>query len=323
MKYLANIHNNVSNDKLYGGKSSKLIIMANHGINIPPGFIINTKSYKTFIKQSKYRDKILSTLSQSYNKNEVFTFSKTITDCILNSKVPQAIVFELKNAYQKLKREFGRELSLAVRSSANIEDSEQFSFAGQAESFLNNKNLRDIKKSLKKCWASLFSPQSLLYILHMRNKGKNLSLLDIEIAVIIQKMVFPECSGVLFTANVINNNHNQMLINSTWGLGDVITNNIINPDLLILDKTNGTIISMMIGEKEQLSIANPRGSSTKLITMDEGLRCRCSLNDEHIKMLHHLGLKLEQILKFPQDIEWAIENDIVYALQSRPITTLQ
>lgn len=323
MKYLANIHNNVSNNELYGGKGSKLIVMANLGINVPPGFILNTKSYKTFIKESKYHDKILSSLSQNYTKNEVFTFSKTITDCILNSKIPQAVFLELKKAYQNLKREFGKELSLAVRSSANIEDSDLFSFAGQAETILNNKNLQDIINSLKKCWASLFSPHSLLYILYMRNKGKKLSLLDIEIAIVIQKMVFSECSGVLFTANVINNNRDQMLINSTWGLGDAITNNKINPDLIILDKSNGTIISKIIGEKEQLSKANPNSPSTQLITMDEDLRCQCSLNDDYIKKLYLLGLQLEKYLKLPQDIEWAIENDKVYALQSRPITTLK
>ncbi len=323
MKYLANLHNNVSNNDLYGGKGSKLIAMANLGIKVPPGFILNTKSYKTFIKQSKYHDKILSTLSQTYTKNEVFIFSKTITEYILNSKVPQAIILELKKVYQKFIEEQGKKISFAVRSSANIEDSEQFSFAGQAESFLNNLNLQDIKKSIKKCWASLFSPQSLLYILQMRNKGKMLSLLDIQIAVIIQKMVYPECSGVLFTTNVINNNHNQMLINSTWGLGDVITSNLINPDLLIIDKLNGTIVNKMIGKKEKLSIANPRGSSTRYIIMDEDLRCRCSLNKENIKKLHFLGLKLEKELTLPQDIEWAIENDEVYVLQSRPITTLK
>ncbi len=323
MKYLANIHNNISNNELYGGKGSKLITMANLGINVPPGFILNTKSYKTFIKESKYHDKILSSLSQNYTKNEVFTFSKTITDCILNSEIPQAVFLELKKAYQNLKIEFGNELSLAVRSSANIEDSELFSFAGQAETILNNKNLQDIINSLKKCWASLFSPQALLYILYIRNKGKELSLLDIEIAIVIQKMVFSECSGVLFTANVINNNRDQMLINSTWGLGDAITNNKINPDLIILDKSNGTIISKIIGEKEQLSKANPNSPSTQLITMDEDLRCQCSLNDAYIKKLYLLGLQLEKYLILPQDIEWAIDNDKVYALQSRPITTLK
>jgi phosphoenolpyruvate synthase/pyruvate phosphate dikinase len=323
MKYLTNIHNNVSSNELYGGKGSKLIKMANLGINVPPGFILNTKSYKTFIKQSKFHDKILSSLSHNYTKNEVFTLSKTITNYILNSKIPQAIVFELKKAYRNLNREFGNEISLAVRSSANIEDSDLFSFAGQAETILNNRNLQDIINSLKKCWASLFSPQALLYLLHMRNKGKELSLLDIKIAIIIQKMVFSECSGVLFTANVINNNRDQMLINSTWGLGDAITNNKINPYLIIIDKSNGTIISKIIGEKEQLSKANPNSSSTQLITMDENLRRRCSLNDENIRELYLLGLQLEKYLKLPQDIEWAIEKDELYALQSRPITTLK
>jgi pyruvate,water dikinase len=147
--------------------------------------------------------------------------------------------------------------------------------------------------------------------------------LDIEIAVIIQKMIFPECSGVLFTANVINNNHNQMLINSTWGLGDVLTNNLINPDLIIIDKLNGKIVKKVVGEKEQLSMAHPNKSFTHLIEMEKDLRNQCSLNGTHIKKLHRLGLQLEKHLKYPQDIEWAIENDVVYALQSRNITTLR
>jgi len=322
MEYVGVIHNNISDDDLYGGKGSKLIQIAQLGINVPPGFILNTKSYKTFIKESKFQNKILSTLSRDYSKDEVITLSKRISDYILNSEVPKPIRIEVKSAYQQLREKIGAKVSFAVRSSANIEDSDQFSFAGQAESFLNNRNLQDIMNSLKKCWASLFSPQALLYILHMKNKGKKISLLDIEIAVIVQKMVVPKCSGVLFTANVINNNPNQMMINSTWGLGDVVTNNIINPDLIILNKINGKVINSVIGEKEQLSIVNPDGSFTKLIAMDEHLRNQYSLNAQQLKKLRLLGLQLEKALKAPQDIEWAIEKDIVYALQSRSITTL-
>jgi pyruvate,water dikinase len=210
-----------------------------------------------------------------------------------------------------------------VRSSANIEDSESFSFAGQADSFLNVKHFQEIISSLKKCWASLFSPQALLYILHMRKKGKLASLIDIEIAVIVQKMLSPQCSGVLFTANVLNNDRNQMMINSTWGLGDVVTGNIVNPDLIVIDKNNGMIVSKLIGEKEQQSIPNPKGSFTQLIAMDDKRKRECSLKHLHLEELRLLGLKLEKQLGAPQDIEWAIENDVVYALQSRPITTLR
>ena len=114
-----------------------------------------------------------------------------------------------------------------------------------------------------------------------------------------------------------------MMINSTWGLGDVITSNTVNPDLIIIDKTDGLIIDKIIGEKEKLSIANPSRSSTQLIEMDKDFRHKCSLNSNNIKKLHLLGLQLEKILKTPQDIEWAIQNGEVYILQSRSITTLK
>ena len=157
----------------------------------------------------------------------------------------------------------------------------------------------------------------------MRKNGIELSLLDLEIAVIIQKMILAECAGVLFTANVMNNNLSQMMINSTWGLGDVITSNIVNPDLIIIDKMDGSIIDKIIGEKEKLSIANPSRSFTQLVETDKDFRHKCSLNSNNLKKLHLLGLQLEKILKAPQDIEWAIQNDGVYVLQSRNITTLK
>jgi phosphoenolpyruvate synthase/pyruvate phosphate dikinase len=323
MNYVGLINNSLNNNELYGGKGSKLITLANLGVKVPPGFILNTISYKIFIEESKFRDKILLTLSHDYTKDEVFSLSKTITDYILDTEIPKSIITELEIVYNKSKKKFGKETSFAVRSSANIEDSDRYSFAGQAESFLNNQNLQDILISIKKCWASLFSPQALLYILHIRKNGKRFSLLDLEIAVIIQKMILPKCAGVLFTANVMNNNLDQMMISSTWGLGDVITNNTVNPDLIIINKIDGSIMDKRIGEKEKLSIANPNRSSTQLVEMDKNIRHKCSLNNEYLKKLHLLGLQLEKILKAPQDIEWAIQNDEVYVLQSRNITTLK
>ncbi|MEJ2295573.1 MAG: PEP/pyruvate-binding domain-containing protein [Candidatus Lokiarchaeota archaeon] len=323
MNYVGFIHSGLSDNELYGGKGSKLITLANLGIKVPPGFILNTKSYKTFIEESKFTNKIHLTFSHSYSKDDVFNLSKTIRDYILNSDVPKNIIAELTKVYNKFKKDFGKETSFAVRSSANIEDSDQFSFAGQAESFLNNQSFQDIFLSIKKCWASLFSPQALLYILHMRKNGKHLSLFDLKIAVIIQKMILSECAGVLFTANVMNNNCSQMMINSTWGLGDVITSNTINPDLIIINKLDGSIVDKVIGEKEKLSIANPNRSFTQLVEMGKDLRNKCSLNDNTLKKLYLLGMLIEKNLKTPQDIEWAIENDEIYVLQSRSSTTLK
>ncbi len=322
MEYIGFIDEETSNSELYGRKGSTIIEMANIGLNVPPGFIINTKSYKLFLQESKFQDEIFEILSKEYHPKSVINISSKIKDLFLSSNIPKKIISEIRKAFHKVKEILGENPSFAVRSSANIEDSENFSFAGQAESFLNTKNLEEIMLSIRKCWASLFSPQALLYILHMKKMGVELSLLDIEIAVIIQKMINPDASGVLFTANVINNNLGEMMINSTWGLGDTITNNAIIPDVIILNKKNATILTKIIGEKEKKSVLNPEGSSTILIDMDDNLKKICSLNQLQLNKLYHLGLKLEKCMKYPQDIEWAIENDILYALQSRSITTL-
>jgi pyruvate,water dikinase len=142
-------------------------------------------------------------------------------------------------------------------------------------------------------------------------------------AVVIQKMVNADISGVLFTANVINNNWDELMINSTWGLGETIANNTIIPDMFILHKKKFEILKCVIGTKEKKSIRNPEGPHTILIDTETNDRKSCSLNEKQLKKLYNLALKLENVFNFPQDIEWAIENDILYTLQSRPITTLK
>jgi len=135
-------------------------------------------------------------------------------------------------------------------------------------------------------------------------------------------MINSNISGVLFTANVITNNLNQMLLNSSWGLGETIANNLIIPDLIILNKKNFQILKKIIGKKEKKSIPNPEGSSTKLVETELELRNICSVNEYQLRHLYNLGVQLENKFSYPQDIEWAIENEIIYILQSRPITTL-
>lgn len=177
--------------------------------------------------------------------------------------------------------------------------------------------------SLKNCWASLFSPGALLYLLQMKKQGVLDSLINIKMAVVVQKMVESEISGVLFTVNVITNNDNEMLINSTWGLGETIADNIINPDMIIINKENYNISNIVIGEKEKRAIRNPEGTPDTILIENE-LKSRniCSLNETQLFQLCLLGKKIEIIFQCPQDIEWAIENEKIYILQTRPITTL-
>ena len=323
MNYIIFLSEKASNFSLLGGKGLNLIKLIEIGVRIPPGFIINTKSYKKFLEESKYSNQLMKLLSKQFHLKEILQYSIKIRDLILKSKIPKKIIDEIRVAFDKIKGKIGSKISFAVRSSATIEDSKKFSFAGQADTYLYNNNIHDIIASLKNCWLSLFSPQSLLYILQMRKKGLNISLSDIHMAVIVQQMVNSQISGVFFTANVINNDSNQMLINSTWGLGNTIADDLIIPDTIIIKKNQFEIIKRIIGKKEKKSIKNPKGSYTILIETDAQSRKVCSINEKQLRQLHNLGLKIENAMQFPQDIEWAIENDKIYILQSRPITTLK
>ena len=323
MTYVEALNRALSNPNLYGGKGSNLIKILKLGLRVPPGFIVNTVAYKKFIKDSPFKEEIYNALGSDYKPNDVIALSSKIKNLFLTSKIPNEIIKEIKKEFTNLSKKLGEKVSFSVRSSANIEDTSKFSFAGQAESYLNIITLEEILKNIKNCWSSLFSSNALLYLLQMRKNNVKISLNELQMAVIIQKMIKPQVSGVLFTINVINNDIDEMLINSTWGLGETITSNLIIPDMIILNKNNFNIIKNVIGEKEKTSILNPEGSSTILIPTKQKLQEICSLNESQLFKLYKLGLKLEKRLKYPQDIEWAIEDQKIYTLQSRPITTLR
>ena len=308
------------NSELQGGKGSKLINLIKIGANVPPGFIITTRSYDKFIEESNRHEELKQLLSTPFSKHDVIEHSSKIIDIIMNSKVPEIIIKEIKRGHI-LFNEIN--CSFAVRSSASIEDNKHFSFAGQANTYLFQRTINDVVKSVKRCWASFFSPQALLYFLHMKKENNSLSLNNIKMAIIVQKMVNPSVSGVLFTSNVLNHDKNQMLINSSWGIGESIVNNSVNPDMIIIQKDKFKILHEEIGKKEKKSIPNSYRSGTVIIKTNAPSREQLSLNERQIKQLHELGLKIENEFNYPQDIEWAIENEKLFTLQSRPITTMR
>lgn len=323
LKYITFFNESTPNPALVGGKGLNILKLGNIKVTIPPGFIVNTNAYKKFIEKSSYHDQLIDLFSKNIKPKDVLNHSKELKSLIIKSTFPEYIKKEIKEVFDEINNKFKKKVSFAVRSSATIEDSKVFSFAGQAESFLNNKNFDEILLSIKNCWSSLFSPQALLYLLQMKKKGINFSLSNIRMAVIIQEMVDSEVSGVLFSSNVLDNNTTQMLINATWGIGETVTDNLIIPDMIILNKNEFKIIRYDIGKKERKSIQNPNGSGTILIENDLHSRSVCSLTDKQLHQLYDLGLKLENEFNYPQDIEWAIQNNVIYVLQTRPITTLK
>ncbi|GAI89084.1 unnamed protein product, partial [marine sediment metagenome] len=253
------------NTALLGGKGSNLIKLIKMKANVPPGFIINTNSFKKFLNESKYYDQLSKLLAKTLNVKEILHHSAKITKLILESKIPKKIIESIEGAFDKLVKGKDEDLSFAVRSSATIEDSSKFSFAGQTESYLYNLTFHDLLQSLKNCWASLFSPRAILYMLHMKKLGVNFSLKNIHMAVIVQKMVNSQISGVLFTSNVVNSDSNQMLINSTWGLGNMIADSLVIPDSIIIKKNKFEVLKSIIGKKKRKSIKNPEGAHTIIV----------------------------------------------------------
>ena len=261
-------------------------------------------------------------LNRNLEPQNVLQISEKLKQLILNNPIPKIIIEEIELGYNKLELISQGELWYAVRSSATIEDAGAFSFAGQADTFLFRKTLKEIVNSVKACYASLFSPHALLYIIQMNKLGQAIELKDIQMAVIVQQMIDSDISGVLFTANVLNNNINEMIINSTWGLGEALANNIVIPDTLIIDKSSKETIKTIIGEKEKKTIPDLNHSCTKVVKTDENAQHKCCVTQSHIKKLCEMGDNIEKLYGCPQDIEWAIKNNELFILQSRPITTI-
>jgi len=323
MKYVKNFSEWSYNIDLLGGKGSNLVKLAKNNYNVPNGFIISTEAYKNFIKSSKYHKELETLFSKNLKPQNVLSISKKIRNDILNTQIPTDIKDEIKTAYDNFRQKLTGELRFAVRSSANIEDGDRFSFAGQADTFLFRKSLNDIIYSVKACWSSLFNPRALLYLSQMNKLHKTTKLNEIYMAVVIQQMISSEISGVLFTVNVLNNNIKEMLINSTWGLGEALANNCVIPDTLIINKSTYNIIKTIIGKKEKTVIPDYAHSTTKLIKTSRKLQKICCLNKKNIKKICEIGNTIEQLYNCPQDIEWTIKDDELFILQTRPITTFK
>jgi pyruvate,water dikinase len=323
LKYIITFSEAIANPSIVGGKGANLIKLSHLDINIPSGFIVLTNAFITLLSKVKNFGQLLSSLEKETEQNDILNYSSKIKEIIINAQLPKDLNNELKETYEKLYQRLGGKPSFAVRPSVTIEDVRKFSFAGIAATYLYNNNLEDIFQSFKNCYASLFSPPAILYLLQMKKKGLNISLYDIQMAVIIQRMVDSDVSGVLYSANVSNNDRKQMLIKSSWGLGETITDNTVDPDSIVLNKDEFAIVKKIIGKKEIMSIKNPEGSFTIITDTDPNLRNKCSLDENQLRKLYDLGLKLEDEFNCPQEIEWAFDHDVLYTLLSRPITTLK
>jgi phosphoenolpyruvate synthase/pyruvate phosphate dikinase len=298
---------------IVGGKGANLgELMRIKGIKVPEGFGISTEAFKRIVEETPGINDLLDQLAllKVNNQDRLRELSAEIRSAIENTPIPHDICEEI---YQFIAR-FGEEDAYAVRSSATAEDLPTASFAGQQDTYLNVTGKSSILKHVSKCWASLFTDRAIAYRLQNGFDHRK-----VRLSVVVQKMVFPQASGILFTADPVNGNRKVLSIDAGFGLGEAMVSGLVNADNY--RTINGEIINKKVSTKKLAVYASDTGSTEeKEIEFEQ--QSKQVLTDEQILQLESLGRKIEEQFGSPQDIEWCLANDVVYIVQSRPITTL-
>jgi pyruvate,water dikinase len=233
--------------------------------------------------------------------------------------MPEDVASAIKTAYWQLQRNHMNEPSgLAVRSSTTVEDRDQASFSGVFDTFLNIHGYDALLLHVKKCWTSLWNIAALTWVMKC-----DLSSAPYAMAVVIQRMVKADASGVMFTANPVSGNPFEIIINSSWGLGEGIVSGQIDSDTFVVDEFDLRIKTSHIVDKEvMISTAESCSGGTSRQSVEAARRSLSSLSEEQVLRLARIGLALQRQCGGPQDIEWAIESGTIYILQARPIVGL-
>ncbi|MDD5731779.1 MAG: PEP/pyruvate-binding domain-containing protein [Patescibacteria group bacterium] len=300
------------NVNIAGGKGASLGEMLSAKIPVPDGFVVLSTTFDRFIEETDINIEIDAQLAK-VNKDDVNSVdeaSRVIQELILKRKMPKDIGDEIMKQFKAQKLDL-----VAVRSSATAEDSSSASWAGELDSFLmvTEKNLLDC---VKRCWASLFTPRAIFYRIE-----KGMSDIKVSVAVVVQKMVKSEVSGIAFTVHPVTQDKNQMIIEAGYGLGEAIVGGLITPDAYVVDKKSKEIIDINVAEQEIKIVRDSKGLTKESKTAADERESQ-KLNGKEILELAEICINIERHYKFPCDIEWAREKGKFYIVQSRPITTL-
>ena len=305
-----------------GGKGAGLCRLTRGGFPVPGGFIVCAEMFKTFMQLGNLRNDVLSIIDTiDFDSNsDLVTKSEKIRNMIIAAPMPMYMRQQIRNFYQKLNDEpepgEKRMQHVAVRSSGTAEDLDDASFAGQQETYLYIIGTDDIVQYIKKCWASLYNDRAIFY-----RKKKGFDEREIAIAIVVQRMVAPSKSGVMFTVNPITQDRNTCLIEGSWGLGEAVVSGIVTPDSYTVDKS-GKLLDVYVSCKETMIVRKTGEPGVEERDVPADQQEAQVLNDKEISELANLAVKLEDYFGKPQDAEWAIEDGQLYLLQSRPITTL-
>lgn len=301
---------------LAGGKGANLGELVRAGLPIPPGFVITSGMYNKFLRESGIQGKIMDVLKRTNadNSSKLQRSSREIRELIRNTEMPAEIKEHILKNYRKLCNSEGEKEFVAIRSSATAEDLPGASFAGQQDTFLNVTG-EDVVEKVKECWSSLYTPRAIFY-----REKKGFEHEKVSIAVVVQKMVNSEKAGVMFTVHPATGDENKIIIEAGWGLGEGVVSGTVTPDHYVVDKKTCEVTDKEIMRKEIMFVRNSATGGTVQKKVPKEKAEKQVLTEDEIRKLAELGKLVEEHYDFPQDIEWAIEDNQLYLLQSRPIT---
>jgi phosphoenolpyruvate synthase/pyruvate phosphate dikinase len=297
-----------------GGKGSSLARLYTAGLPVPDGFNVTTEAYWKFVDENDLQTLIRQALS-SIDVSRPASFeaaSSRIREGFLATRIPPDIASEVINAYSALP---GQNPAVAVRSSATAEDLPEASFAGQQETYLNVNGPAAVLEATKKCWASLWTARAIGY-----RARQNIDPDQVALGVVVQILVPAEAAGIMFTANPVSGNPEQVVINAAWGLGEAVVGGMVTPDTLIVDKSKGNIIEHTIANKQVMTVRVNGGTQEQPVP--DSLKQVPVLDREAAVGLNQFAIRIEKLYERPMDIEWALADGKLYIVQARPITAM-
>lgn len=301
-----------------GGKGANLGEMVRANFPVPDAFVVTTKAHKTFAASHRLESRLGEKL-RAINPDDIRSLERGAAEMrkmVETTSIPPDVAKDVAKAYEELSgRNGGSDISVAVRSSATMEDLRDASFAGQQVTFLNVRGPKQVLAAVRKCWASVYTARATFYRAN-RGFGEHL----IATAVVVQRQLMSEKAGVGFTVHPLTGDPDKMVIEGVYGQGEEIVSGRLAPDTFVLDKKSGRVLETHVAKKTRMKKARAKGAGLVTVEVPASLKKRRVLSPVELGTLWRLGRRLEEHYSYPQDFEWAIERGKVYLVQTRAVT---